>query len=57
MPYDKPASQAEPVPPGDMDPNQKPRPRKGLGPDPLDPNEHARQPATEPPTQKRQDDL
>jgi hypothetical protein len=47
-----PTSENEPVEPGDMDPNKKPKQEKGL-----DPSQSSRTPATEPPKDKRIDDL
>jgi hypothetical protein len=45
-------SDKEPVEPGDMDPNKKPKHEKGL-----DPAQSSRTPDSEPPKEKRIDDL
>jgi hypothetical protein len=47
-----PTSEKEPVEPGDMDPNKKLKHEKGL-----DPNQSSRTPDSEPPKEKRIDDL
>jgi hypothetical protein len=49
---EKPASQAEPLDPKSGDPHKKPKREKGL-----DPRQSSRTPDSEPPKEKRIDDL